>query len=267
MRNAFASIVQARPCPTFGRPVHLWGSPFDYGPVLLLKPFRFHLTVDTLSSGCPRSDRKRTPFAFPGQQRITAAFGYSAPHPGARGTSTLPIWALPSTHYGPLRLPATAAPQVMDFPGTSSMSFHINPVPGLPGSSADLSARALLNHPGRPSRCSCSFLPRWFQTSPSPEGWPPPSKCNEAESGSLALGLAPSLSKEYLSLSPLRVHQRDRPTSRFRLPSTGGRNYMLNEQLTCMTPYSHIDQPGLSWRTGGHTSNSSIRRSHASSSN
>ena len=25
--NAFASIVQARPCPTFGRPVHRWGSP------------------------------------------------------------------------------------------------------------------------------------------------------------------------------------------------------------------------------------------------
>jgi hypothetical protein len=24
---------------------------------------------------------------------------------------------------------------------------------------------------------------------------------------------------------------------------------MLNEQLTCMTLYSHIDQPGLSWRT------------------
>jgi hypothetical protein len=27
---------------------------------------------------------------------------------------------------------------------------------------------------------------------------------------------------------------------------------MLNEQLACMTPFSHIDQPGLSWRTGGH---------------
>jgi hypothetical protein len=24
---------------------------------------------------------------------------------------------------------------------------------------------------------------------------------------------------------------------------------MLNEQLTRMTPFSHIDQPGLSWRT------------------
>ena len=24
---------------------------------------------------------------------------------------------------------------------------------------------------------------------------------------------------------------------------------MLNEQLPCMTPFIHIDQPGLSWRT------------------
>jgi hypothetical protein len=51
MSNAFASILQARPDPTFGRPVHLWGSPLDYGPVLLLMPFGFHLTVDTLPSG------------------------------------------------------------------------------------------------------------------------------------------------------------------------------------------------------------------------
>ena len=129
------------------------------------------------------------------------------------------------------------------------MSFHIDPMPGLPGSSADLSARALLNHPGRPSRYLLSFLPRWWQASPSLEGWPPPSKRNEAESGSLALGLMPSLSREVLSRSPLSLWPRNRPTSRFWLPSAGGRNYTLNKQLTCMTPYSHIDQPGLSWRT------------------
>ena len=29
-----------------------WDSPLDYGPVLLLKPFRFHLAMDTLPSGC-----------------------------------------------------------------------------------------------------------------------------------------------------------------------------------------------------------------------
>ncbi len=51
-KSAFAAIVPARPCPVFGRPVHRWGSPLDYSPVLLRKPFRFHLTVDTLPSGC-----------------------------------------------------------------------------------------------------------------------------------------------------------------------------------------------------------------------
>ena len=49
--NAFAFIVQARPCPTFGRPVHLGVAPIDYSPVLLLMPFGFHLTMDTLPSG------------------------------------------------------------------------------------------------------------------------------------------------------------------------------------------------------------------------
>jgi hypothetical protein len=61
MRDAFASIVQARPCPIFGRPVHQWGSPLDYGPVLLLMPFGFHLTVDTLPSGCHSTERERRP--------------------------------------------------------------------------------------------------------------------------------------------------------------------------------------------------------------
>jgi hypothetical protein len=103
MSNAFASILQARPCPTFGRPVHLWGSPLDYGPVLLLMPFGFHLAMDTLPSGVlqmvasgppwPVSGfrlRARLGFSIPstlsGQRRIIAAFGYSAPHPSARGT-------------------------------------------------------------------------------------------------------------------------------------------------------------------------------------
>ena len=89
MRNAFAFIVQARPCPTFGRPVRLWDSSLDYGPVVLLKPFGFHLTMDTLSSG----------YLIAGQRDITPAFGYGSPHPGARGTLTLPISALPSAHY------------------------------------------------------------------------------------------------------------------------------------------------------------------------
>jgi hypothetical protein len=49
--NAFAPIVRARPCPTFGRPVRHGVAPIDYGPVPLLMPFGSHLTVDTLPSG------------------------------------------------------------------------------------------------------------------------------------------------------------------------------------------------------------------------
>jgi hypothetical protein len=37
------------------------------------------------------------------------------------------------------------------------------------------------------------------------------------------------------------------PTSGY--PRVTGRDYMLNEQFTCLTPFSQIDQPGLAWRT------------------
>jgi hypothetical protein len=43
--------------------------------------------------------------SLPGQRGITPAFGYGAPHPSARGTSTLLNNALLSAHYGQLRLP------------------------------------------------------------------------------------------------------------------------------------------------------------------
>src|SRR6266536_1997951 len=85
-------------------------------------PFGFHLAVDTLPSGnrkrclqvrlgsvqlspsCPF--RLLHTFLSPGPRGITPAFGYGAPHPGARGTSTLPINALLSAHYAAVRLPA-----------------------------------------------------------------------------------------------------------------------------------------------------------------
>ena len=94
--NAFALEVQARPCPTFGRPVHLGVAPIDYGPVLLLMPFGFHLAMDTLPSAVPTS--------LCGQRVVTPAFGYGTPHLSARGTSTLLNNALLSAHYAPVRL-------------------------------------------------------------------------------------------------------------------------------------------------------------------
>jgi hypothetical protein len=82
------------------------GFPIDYGPVLLLMPFGFHLTVDTLPSEellaiastgsrsvlAVSSFRFRArldfsiPSAFSGQRGATPAFGYGAPHLGVRGT-------------------------------------------------------------------------------------------------------------------------------------------------------------------------------------
>src|SRR6202035_2041632 len=117
MSNAFAPIVRARPNPIFGRPVHQGSPPFDYSPILLLKPFGFRIAPDTLSSGIRRATGSRSvlavsgfrlrarldfsiPSCSPGQRGITPAFGYSAPHPSAEGTSTPMIHALPSAHYG-----------------------------------------------------------------------------------------------------------------------------------------------------------------------
>ena len=48
--NAFASIVQARPGPPLADRFIFGAAPIDYGPVLLLMPFRFHLAMDTLPS-------------------------------------------------------------------------------------------------------------------------------------------------------------------------------------------------------------------------
>ena len=112
--NAFACIVQARPCPPLADQFIFGVAPIDYSPVLLLMPFGFHLTMDTLPSGnrkrwlqvrlgcvqllpsCPF--RLLHTFLFPGPRGITPAFGYGAPHPSARGTSTLLINALLSAH-------------------------------------------------------------------------------------------------------------------------------------------------------------------------
>ena len=96
--NAFASIVQARPDPPWADRFIIGVAPIDYDPGLLLRPFGFHLAMDTLPSGV--LPRNSTFFPLSGQRGITPAFGYGAPHPGARGTSTLLNNVLLSTHYG-----------------------------------------------------------------------------------------------------------------------------------------------------------------------
>ena len=78
---AFAFIVQARPCPVFGRPVRHRGRPHRLRPGA--SP---HALRTPPHGGRPAlSDLCRT------QRGITPAFGYGAPHPSTRGTSTLLI--------------------------------------------------------------------------------------------------------------------------------------------------------------------------------
>jgi hypothetical protein len=50
--------------------------------------------------------------------------------------------------------------------------FALEITSGLPGSSADLSTRALPNHPGQSHRFIRSFIPGVWQASPHSEGWP-----------------------------------------------------------------------------------------------
>ena len=63
---------------------------------------------------------------------------------------------------------------------------------GLPDHWLNLSVRAVPNHPGRPGGCTCPLLHRRFKASSTWGAWPPATWRFEAESGSLALRLAPS---------------------------------------------------------------------------
>src|SRR5712691_11770333 len=61
-------------------------TPIDYGPVLLLMPFGFHLTMDTLPSGNCRAAAPGPPWSVSGF-RLCARLGLSLPAtlPGQRG--------------------------------------------------------------------------------------------------------------------------------------------------------------------------------------
>src|SRR5882724_11323411 len=99
--NAFAFIVQARPCPTFGPPVHLGGRPLrlQHGTpphALPIPPHDGHPALRKAARIGARSAlavsrfrlRARLgfsiPLPLPGPRGITPAFGYGAPHPSPR---------------------------------------------------------------------------------------------------------------------------------------------------------------------------------------
>ena len=104
---------------------------------------------------------------------------------GSTGITPLP------RYYEPLRIPTVHTERVIDSPPVFSLRrtpFALGSTSDLPGSSADLSTRALPNHPGQPHRFFRSFIPGGWQASPYSAGWPLSVTCNEAETGSLTLG-------------------------------------------------------------------------------
>jgi hypothetical protein len=191
--------------------------------------------MDTLPSGVLL--RNSTFFPLSGQRGITPAFGYGAPHPGARGTSTLLNNVLLSTHYRPVRLPYGAASRVMHSPRAWA-ALPATP-PGLPGSSTDLSPCAVPNHPGEPDGCSLPLLPRRCQASSSRKAgadWPLPLYITRPYRVHLCYGSRVRLA---------RLRHADCSVPRSLGPSADG----LNGQLTGQAPFSLQDQPGLSWRS------------------
>lgn len=102
--NAFASIVQARPDPIFGRPVHLRVAPSITAryfsscpsdstsrwtpcpPVALTAEVEHRFPLGCFSRFQLRTHLESPLFSLTGQRGVTPAFGYSAPHPGASGT-------------------------------------------------------------------------------------------------------------------------------------------------------------------------------------
>src|SRR5262249_14896498 len=112
--------MQTRPCPTFGRPVHL-GSPHRLRPgtsphALQIPSHDGHPALRSITSSgfrsalavssfrlCARLDVS-IPSAFFGQRGFIPAFGYGAPHSSVRGTLTLLNNMLLSSHSFLVRL-------------------------------------------------------------------------------------------------------------------------------------------------------------------
>ena len=93
-------------------------------------------------------------------------------------TKTFPVRPLGSTgitplpgHYGPVRLPARAAEGLCLSQRRCAWGRVL---PGLPGSSANLSARAVPYHSGEPDSCIRPLLHYRHWASPILDGWPLP---------------------------------------------------------------------------------------------
>lgn len=165
---------------------------------------------------------------------------------GSTGVTPFP------SYYGPLRLPTVRTGRVIDSPPALALQrnpFALGSTSDLPGSSADLSTRALPNHPGQSHRFFRSFIPGEWQASPSSKGWPLPykCKCNEAETGSLTLG-SRLRRQGFHALRSFNI-KRTGLTPHARLPSRDRPRLHIERAIYMSDTFSQIDQPGFAWRT------------------
>jgi hypothetical protein len=123
---------------------HLWPTGSSIGSPLRLRPGVSPQTLRIPShDGHPVLHLR---CSGDGQQGITPTFGYSAPYPSAGGTSTLLIYALPSAHYEPLRLPLQAS--AISFPYTHWLVDSPPPETGLQHWTVILQKHAIPATPG-----------------------------------------------------------------------------------------------------------------------
>ncbi len=116
---------------------------------------------------------------YPGPRGVTPAFGYGTPDPGAGGTSTDLIWALPRTHCRPLRHPIAPSLTVTGLKLVATTDHAI----GLPVLRTCHLGACYRHDPGAATGCLFRSLPQPNQ--PSPHGRPgqpaqPFKKCETA---------------------------------------------------------------------------------------
>ena len=105
---------------------------------------------------------------------------------------------------------------------------------GLPGSSTDLSARAVLTHPGGSSGCIHPLLPHRWQASTFPSAWPHP------------ICLTRPKQVRFTTAHAFVV----RGFGAWITPGHRPIDYMANGHLPWQLPFKLQGRPGLAWRTG-----------------
>jgi hypothetical protein len=140
-------------------------------------------------------------------QRLSPPLTDSHPGSGPLAPPSLPasqlLWACPT--------PGWSRSQGYAFP--RGVGGHPATPPGLPGSSADLSSRAVHKHPGEPDDCFCPCFVIGIRLPPQGEDWPLPAlPFHEAESVRFRYGsrvCLPRLRQRNCPLSTLvRLHVR-----------------------------------------------------------